>query len=55
MLYKFVPTRVSGEQRMTIAHRNLDSWEEVRDFLKIAYTGKRTLDFHATQLFRCEL
>jgi hypothetical protein len=51
-LYKFVLTKISGEPRTAIAHRNLDSWEELREFLKNTYIEKRTLDFHANQLFR---
>jgi transposase InsO family protein len=44
VLYKFVLTRISGEPRVAITHRNLENWEDT-------YTEKRTLDFHATQLF----
>jgi hypothetical protein len=29
----------------------LENWEDLRAFLKNTYTEKRTLDFHATQLF----
>jgi transposase InsO family protein len=50
-LYKFVLTRISGEPRVAITHRNLENWEDLRTFLKNTYTEKRTLDFHATQLF----
>ena len=50
-LYRFVLTRVSGEPRTAITHRNLENWEELRAFLKNTYTEKRTLDYHATQLF----
>jgi hypothetical protein len=53
-LYKFVITRISGEPRTAIAHRNLDNWAEVKEFLKNTYIEKRTLDFHATQLFRAK-
>jgi hypothetical protein len=52
VLYKFVLTRISGESRVAINHRNLENWEDLRTFLKITYTEKRTLDFHATQLGR---
>jgi len=52
VLYKFILTRISGETRVTITHRNLKNWEDLRAFLKNTYTEKRTLDFHATQLFR---
>jgi hypothetical protein len=41
-LYKFVLTRTA------IAHRNLDSWAEVKEFLRNTYIEKRTLDVHAT-------
>jgi hypothetical protein len=34
-IYKFVLTRVSGEPRTAIAHRNLGKWEELKEFLKI--------------------
>jgi hypothetical protein len=49
-LYKFVLTRISGEPRTAISHRNLESWEELREFLRNTYTEKRTLDFHVNQL-----
>ena len=51
VLYKFVLTRISGEPRVAITHRNLDNWDDLKTFLKNTYTEKRTLDFHATQLF----
>jgi hypothetical protein len=54
VLYKFVLTRISGEPRVTITHRNLENWEDLRAFLKNTYTEKRTLDFHATRLFRAK-
>jgi hypothetical protein len=50
-LFKFVLTRISEEPRTAIAHRNLENWEELREFLKNTYTEKRTLDYHANQLF----
>ena len=50
-LFKFVLTRISGEPRTAIAHRNLETWEELKEFLKNTYTEKRTLDYHANQLF----
>jgi hypothetical protein len=49
--FKFVLTRVSGEPRTAIAHRNLENWEELKEFFKNTYTEKRTLDYHANQLF----
>jgi hypothetical protein len=51
VFYKFVLTRISGEPRVAITHMNLENWEDLRVFLKNTYTEKRTLDFHATQLF----
>ena len=51
ILYRFVLTRISGEPRTAITHRNLENWEELTAFLKNTYTEKRTLDYHATQLF----
>jgi hypothetical protein len=53
-LYKFVLTRISGEPRIAITHRNLDQWEELREFLRNTYAEKRTLDFHANQLFQAK-
>jgi len=50
-LFKFVLTRISGEPRTDIAHRNLENLEELKEFLKNTYTEKRTLDYHANQLF----
>jgi hypothetical protein len=51
ILFKFVLTRICGEPRMAIGHRNLENWDDLKEFLKNTYTEKRTLDFHATQLF----
>jgi hypothetical protein len=51
-MYKFVLTRISGEPRIAIGHRNLENWEELREFLRNTYVEKRTLDFLANQLFR---
>jgi hypothetical protein len=34
VLYKFVLTRISGEPRVAITHRNLENWEDLRTFLK---------------------
>jgi hypothetical protein len=51
-LYKFVLTKTSGEPRIAIAHRNFNKWHELREFLGNTYVAKRTLDFHANQLFR---
>jgi hypothetical protein len=53
-LYKFVLTRISGEPRIAITHRHLESWIELREFLKNTYIEKRTLDFHANTLFRAK-
>ena len=48
-LFKFVLTRISGEPRTAITHRNLENWEELKEFLKNTYTEKRTLDYHANR------
>jgi hypothetical protein len=50
-LFKFVLMRISGEPRTAIAHRNLENWDDLKEFLKNTYTEKRTLDYHANQLF----
>ena len=50
-LFKFLLTRISGEPKTAIAHRNLETWDELKECLKNTYTGKRTLDYHANQLF----
>ena len=50
-LFKFVLTRISGEPRTAIAHRNLENWGELGEFLKNTYTEEQTLDFHVSQLF----
>jgi len=50
-LYKFVLTRINGERQIAITHRNLENWEELKAFLRNTYIEKRTLDYHATQLF----
>jgi hypothetical protein len=52
ILYKFVLTHISGEPRNAISHRNLDSWSELKEFLQNSYIKKRTLDYHASQLFK---
>ena len=52
ILYKFVLTRISGEPRTAISHRNLNNWADLKEFLQNAYIEKRTLDFHASQLFK---
>jgi len=51
VFYKFVLTRINGESRVAITQRNLQNWEDLTAFLKNMYTEKRTLDFHAMQLF----
>jgi hypothetical protein len=52
VLHKFVLTRISGEPRTAICHRNLENWDELKEFLRNSYIEKRTLDFHASQLFK---
>lgn len=54
ILYKFVLTRISGEPRTAVSHRNLDNWAELKEFLRNSYIEKRTLDYHASQLFRAK-
>ena len=53
ILCKFVLTRISGEPRTAINHRNLDSWAKLNEFLQNSYSiEKRTLDYQASQLFK---
>jgi len=52
ILYRFVLTRISGEPRTAIIHRNLDNWTELKEFLQNSYIEKPTLDYHARQLFK---
>jgi len=52
ILYKFVLMRISGEPRTAISHRNLENLADLKEFLQKAYIEKRTLDFHASQLFK---
>jgi hypothetical protein len=52
-LYQFILTKISGEPRTAISHRNLENWEELKEFLR--NTLLRTLDFHAIQLFRAKI
>jgi hypothetical protein len=52
ILYKSVLTRISGEPRTAISHRNIESWVELKEFLQNTYIEKRTLEFHASQLFK---
>jgi len=52
ILYKFLLTRISGEPRTAISHRNLERWVELKEFLHNTCIEKRTLDFHASQLFK---
>lgn len=52
IIYKFLLTRFSGEQRTALNHRDLDSWAELKEFLRNSYIEKRTLDFHVSQLFK---
>jgi len=53
-LYKFVLTRISGEPRTAISHRNLENWANLKEILQNTYIEKRTLDFHASQLFNAK-
>jgi len=54
ILYKFVLTRISGEPRTAISHRNFDNWIELKEFLQNSYIEKRTLDYNASQLFKAK-
>ena len=54
ILYKFVLTRISGEPRTAISHRNIDSWAELEEFLQNTYIEKRTLYFHVSKLFKAK-
>ena len=47
-------TRISGEPRTAISHRNLDNWAKLKEFLRNSYIEKRTLDYHASQLFKAK-
>jgi hypothetical protein len=51
-LYQFILTKISGEPRTAISHRNLENWDELKEFPKNTYIEKRTFDFHANQLFK---
>jgi hypothetical protein len=51
-LYKFVLTHISGEPRTAINHRKLNSWAEHKEILPNVCINKRTLDFHASQIFK---
>jgi hypothetical protein len=53
-LYRFMLTKISGEPRTAISHRNLENWEELKEFLRNTYIEKRTLYFHANQLFKAK-
>jgi hypothetical protein len=54
ILYRFVFTRISGEPRTAISHRNLNSWLELNEFLQNSYIEKSMLYFHASQLFKAK-
>ena len=49
-LFKFVLSRISGEPRTASAHRNLEQWEDLKEFLKNTHTKKITLDYLSYQL-----
>jgi len=34
ILYKFLLTRISGEPRTAVSHRNIESWAELKEFLQ---------------------
>lgn len=52
VLHKSVLTQISGEPRTAICHRNLENWDEFKEFLCNSCIEKRTLDFHVSQLFK---
>jgi hypothetical protein len=52
ILYKFVLTRISGEPRTAISHKNLENWADLKGFLQNAYIEKRSLYIRASQLFK---
>ena len=52
VLYQFVLIRISGEPQTAISHRKFGNWAELKEFLKTSYIEKRTLDFHASLLFK---
>jgi hypothetical protein len=54
ILYRFVLTCISGEPRTAISHRNFDNWIELKEFLCNFYIEKRTLGYHASQLFKAK-
>ena len=54
ILYKFVLRRICGERRTAVGHRNLNSWSELKEFLQNSHIEKRTLDYHASQLFKAK-
>jgi hypothetical protein len=45
ILYKFVLTRISGEPRTAISHRNLDSWAELKEFFAKLVHRKENVRF----------
>jgi hypothetical protein len=51
-LYESVLTRISGEERTATSRLYLDSWAELRELFRSTYIEKRTLYFHANQLFK---
>lgn len=51
VLYKFALTRMSGELRAAIIHRNLENLDDLRAFFKNAYKEKCMLHIHTTELF----
>jgi hypothetical protein len=52
ILYRIVLTCISGEPKTAIIHTNLDSWAELKQFLRTSYIEKRMLDYQASQLFK---
>ena len=52
VLYKFVLTRISGEPRTAIEHRNLDNWGELKEFLRNSYIEKKVAGLSCQPAFR---
>jgi hypothetical protein len=46
--------RTHNTSQTARVHRNLDSWSDLKEFLKNTYVEKQMLDFHADQLFKSQ-
>jgi hypothetical protein len=48
-LYKFVLTRMRGEPRIAIIHRDMENWEQLKVFLRNTYRKEDArLSLHST-------